>query len=141
MSTDDFHFFTELDGILRFLGPGTRVASSTAGLIATRRHGDVEWWIDQALTALRDDMRDSTQQPCIEAILQTPTAVRHFSAEPWEGTDWFIGYLKRMAAVLPAVWVALLLKCLARACCCSSEAAMAWRISSSTSGLSTGASS
>ena len=109
MSTDDFRFFDELDDILRFLGPGTRVASSTASLIATRRHGDVEWWIDQALTSLRDDMRDGTQQPCIEAILQTPTAVRHFSAEPWEATDWFIGYLKRMAAVLPAVWVALLL--------------------------------
>lgn len=109
MSTDDFDFFTELDDIGRFLGPGTRVASSTSALIATRRHGDVEWWIDQALTALRDDMRGGAQPPCIEAILQAPTAVRHIDAAPWEEMDWFIRYLKRRAARLPAVWVAMLI--------------------------------
>lgn len=86
MSTDDFDFFTELDDIGRFLGPGTRVASSTSALMATRRHGDVEWWIDQALTA-----------------------VRHIDAAPWEEMDWFIRYLKRRAARLPAVWVAMLI--------------------------------
>lgn len=107
MSTDDDHFFDDLDDIRGFIDPSTTVASRTAALLAARRDGDVEGWIGLAVTALRDAMRDDVQPPWAEAVLQTPTAVRHLVAEPCEETGWFLSSLKRTAAPLPEVWVAL----------------------------------
>ncbi|MGI9017157.1 MAG: hypothetical protein ACR2HR_08655 [Euzebya sp.] len=100
-------FVNALTDAAPFAGRGTSEASAVAGLLAFRRAGWVEDWVECAVDALAGGMRADHQPPVARAILQTPDGVWIDEADACCATSWFVERLQARVRAAEDVWVAL----------------------------------